>query len=291
MLHAIMEEMSADKVNIKELEALVSLLDDDDGDVVSHVQQRIKSIGSDAIPFLVTQWEQSFEPVYQKRIEGLIKKLRFSQLKERLLLWKENGSEDLLEGMWLAATYQYPELELDYLRKEMEQIYFLIREDYREDMHPYDQVRMLNQVLFDKLKFGPESKKIHTPGSSMINVVLETRKGNPISLCVIYMILARKLEMPVYGVNLPNLFICTYKNPENQFYINAFNKGLIFSRSDIDNFVEQLHVNPDDIFYEPCENLDIIKRVLRNLKLAFEKSGQHGSEEDIYILSQILSER
>jgi len=289
MLNTIMEEMSADKVNIEELKALVSLLDDDDSDVVSHVQKRLKTIGSEAIPFLEAQWEESFEPAFQRRIEDLIQKLRFSQLKERFRHWKENGSEDLLEGMWLVATYQYPDLELDYLRNEIDQIYYQAVKDFSEDMHPYDQVRMLNQLLFEKLKFGPASKKFHTPGSSMINVVLETKKGNPISLCVIYMLLARKLEMPVYGVNLPNLFICTYKDIENQFYINAFNRGLIFSRSDIDNFIEQLHVNSDDIFYEPCENMDIIMRVLRNLILAFEKSGQHRCEEDIRLLSGVLS--
>jgi len=285
-----MEEMSVDKVNIEELKAMVSLLDDDDGDVAQHVQQRLESIGTDAIPFLKDQWEQSFEPVHQKRIENLIHKLQFRQLGERFRLWKENGSEDLLEGMWLVATYQYPNLELDFLQKEVDQIYRQVWNDFREDMHPYDQVRMLNEVLFDKLKFGPASKKFHAPGNSMINVVLETGKGNPISLCVLYMLLARKLDMPVYGVNLPNLFVCTYKNSENQFYINAFNKGLIFSRSDIDNFIEQLHVNPDDIYYEPCENVDIVMRVLRNLILAFEKSGRHGHEENIRLLLKIFSD-
>jgi regulator of sirC expression with transglutaminase-like and TPR domain len=277
------------EINKDELKALVSLLDDEDEDVVQHVQQRLVSIGSEAIPFLEERWEQSFEPLLQKRIENIIHRLQFFRLKKRLDSWKEQGSEDLLEGMWLVATYQYPDLEFDYIRKEIEQIYYQAWVDFNENMHPYDQIRMLNQVLFEKLKFGPSSKKFHSPGNSMFNVVLETKKGNPISLCVLYMLVARKLEMPVYGVNLPNLFICTYKKTGLQFYINAYNKGLIFSRLDIDNYIEQLHVNPDDIFYEPCGNLDIVRRVLRNLVLSFEKSGQHSQVEDIRTLLQILS--
>lgn len=282
--------MSAEfEMNKDELKALVSLLDDEDEDVVQHVQQRLVSIGSEAIPFLEERWEQSFEPLLQKRIENIIHRLQFYRLKKRLDSWKEQGSGDLLEGMWLVATYQYPDLEFDYIRKEIQQIYYQAWIDFNENMHPYDQVRMLNQVLFEKLKFAPSSKKFHSPGNSMFNVVLETKKGNPISLCVLYMLVARKLEMPVYGVNLPNLFICTYKKTGLQFYINAYNKGLIFSRLDIDNYIEQLHVNPDDIYYEPCGNLDIVRRVLRNLVLSFEKSGQHHQVEDIRKLLQILS--
>ncbi len=282
--------MSAEfKVNTDELKALVSLLDDDDQDVVQHVQERIYTIGSEAIPFLEERWENSFEPALQKRIENIIHKLQFSRLKELLKNWKERGAEDLLEGMWLVATYQYPDLELDYVRSRLEQIYYQAWVEFNDDLHPYDQVRLLNQVLFDKLKFGPASKKFHAPGNSMINVVLETKKGNPISLCVLYMLVARKLEMPVFGVNLPNLFICTYKKSDLQFYINAYNKGLIFSRSDIDNYIEQLHINPEDIFYEPCGNLEIIQRVLRNLVLSFEKTSQYSRVEDIRELIAVLS--
>ena len=282
--------MSAEfKVNTDELKALVSLLDDDDQDVVKQVKERILTIGSDAIPYLEERWEHSYEPGLQKRIENIIHKLQFTRLKEQLEKWKEEGAEDLLEGMWLVATYQYPNLELNYVRSQLEQIYYQAWVDFNDDLHPYDQVRRLNQVLYDKLGFGPASKKFHAPGNSMINVVLETKKGNPISLCVLYMLVARKLEMPVYGVNLPNLFICTYKKPELQFYINAYNKGLIFSRSDIDNYIQQLHVNPDDIFYEPCGNLDIILRVLRNLVLSFEKTGQHSRVEEIRELLAALA--
>ena len=96
-----------------------------------------------------------------------------------------------------------------------------------------------------------------------------------------YILIAQKLELPISGVNLPNLFICTYKTEHQQFYINAFNKGLIFSKSDIENYVEQLNLNHNDIFFEPCNNEDIIKRVLRNLTIAFEKLEDHQKSDEV----------
>ena len=124
----------------------------------------------------------------------------------------------------------------------------------------------------------------------MLNVVLESKKGNPISLCVIYMLVARKLGIPLYGVNLPNLFVLTYKSEQLQFYINVFNRGLVFTRNDIDNYIAQLNLAPSDIFYQPCNNLEIVKRVLRNMILAFEKMGDDDRIRETEMLLKVISE-
>jgi regulator of sirC expression with transglutaminase-like and TPR domain len=105
----------------------------------------------------------------------------------------------------------------------------------------------------------------------MLHLALETQRGNPLTLCVIYLTIAQKLGLPVYGVNLPNLFVLTYKQKNFQFYINVYNRGLILSKADIDSYILQLNLHPVDIFYEPCSNVDIIKRALRNLAVSFEK--------------------
>lgn len=277
-------------MNNNEIKALVSLLDDEDKEVLTHVEQKIISLGDSIIPFLESEWETNFNPVVQKKLEELIHTLQFDSLKAKILTWKEAGATDLLEGMWLVATYQYPDLMLEKLKKELEQIYYEAWLDFKSDLHPFDQIKILNNVLFSKLKFGANTKNFHSPSNCMINIVLDSKKGNPISLCVIYMLVANKLKMPVYGVNLPNLFILTHKTKEAQFYINVFNKGLIFSKSDIDNYIAQLNLSPSDIFYQPCSHLDIVKRVLRNLTMSFEKTGDADKVEEVKILLQLISD-
>jgi len=272
----------------RELKALVSLLDDEDQEIVKHVEEQIISIGDPVIPFLESEWEKSFNPAIQRKIEDLIHHLQFDQLRNKLIAWNEKGGDDLLEGMWLIATYQYPDLELEFLRKSIEQTYYDVWLNFKKDLHPLDQIKLLNDGLFNKMGYKANTKNFHSPGNSMINVVLETKKGNPISLCVIYILIAKKLELPVYGVNLPNLFICTYKSEGVQFYINAFNKGLIFSKGDIDNYIEQLRVNPQDSYYNPCNNIDIVKRVLRNLMISFEKINEHTKSDEIKQLLQAI---
>jgi len=271
------------------IKAMIHLLDDSDQEVVTMVEQQIRTLGPSIIPVLESEWEsESLNPILQSKIENLIHDFQWQSVKTRLQLWKESGGMDLLEGMWILATYRYPDYSLEQLKVEMDQLYYEVWPQMREELHPMDQVKVLNTVLFEQLKFGPNSKNFHAANNSFINNVLSSKKGNPISLCVIYMWIAQKLGLPIYGVNLPNLFVLTYKQNGLQFYINVFNKGLIFNKIDIDNYIAQLNLTSNEIYYNPCSNLEIIRRVIRNLMMAYEKAGELEYKEELTELIDLL---
>jgi len=267
-----------------EIKALISLLDDEDKQIVAHVEERIRTLGKDAIPFLEKQWEETLSTSLQTRIEDIIHDLQYELLRERLRQWYESPEQDLLTGMWLIATYQYPDLELEKLRQDLEQLYYDVWVEYKPELFAYDRVKVINGVLFSKLRFSANTKNFHSPANSFINTVLESRKGNPITLCVIYQLVAQKLKIPVFGVNLPNLFILTYKDESQQFYINAFNKGLIFTKQDIENYIGELNLVPQPSFFEPCSHAEIVKRSLRNLVMSYEKIDEHAKAEEVKML-------
>lgn len=271
-----------------ELKALVTLLEDEDEEVVSHVEKRLMEIGTGIIPLLEQEWETNFNPTIQRRIEDLVHTLQFELFQERLIDWKENRQEDLIEGLWLIATYQYPDLELEELNQQVHQLYVDVWREFKDNLAPFDQVRIINSVLFSKFKLRANTKNFHSPANSMINAVLESKKGNPISLCSVYLLVAKKLGLPIYGVNLPNLFILTYKSEQIDFYINVFNKGLIFSKEDIDNYLEHLNIPPQEIFYGPCSHLDIVLRSMRNLVVSFEKLGDYHKSDEIKLVLKRL---
>lgn len=275
--------MSSDykKMSEGELKALISLLDDSDVEVSNLVEQKIISLGDEIIPFLEKSWETNFSTSIQEKIENLIHSLQFDGLKIRLTHWVKNEPTDLLKGMWIINTYLYPDLEFEKVKSEIEQVYYDVWLDFGQSENPTDQIKSLNTAIYDKLKFSSNTKNFHSPSNSMINNVLESKKGNPISLCVVYLLIAKKLKLPVYGVNLPNLFVLTYKTEDVQFYINAFNRGLVFTKDDIDSFIEQLKLKPIDSFYQPCNYIAIIQRVLRNLIACFEKVGESEKVEEI----------
>jgi regulator of sirC expression with transglutaminase-like and TPR domain len=279
------------EINEKELSALISLLEDDDQEIANHVEEKLISYGTTIIPFLEKEWiSNSLIPVVRSKIEDIIHLLQYELLSEKLRQWKADGAEDLLEGMMLVANYQYPDLNLEFLTRKFEQYYHEAWREFSEKLSPMEEVKILNDVFFNKLKFRSNSKNFHSPSNGMINAVLESKRGNPLSLCVVYMLLARRLKMPVYGVNLPNLFIVTYKTEDTQFYINVFNNGIIFTVDDIDNYIGQLNLVKQDSFYQSCSHVDIVARALRNLISSFEKLGEYKKADDIKILLQSVDE-
>jgi regulator of sirC expression with transglutaminase-like and TPR domain len=277
----------------KEIKALISLLEDDDPEVTMHVAAQINNLGEAIIPFLEEAWEETLNPEFQKKMEDLIHDLQFAALRRKLKNWKEEGAKDLLHGIWLVNTYQYPDADLAKITATIEQIYYEAWILVKPDMHPYDQVKALNYVFFKVFKFSANTTNFHAPANSMLNQVLESKRGNPLTLCVIYMTIAQKLGLPVYGVNLPNLFILTFKHEVlDQFYLNVYNKGLMLTKGDIQNYLVQLNLNPLDIFYDPCSNLAIVQRSLRNLAFSFEKMNDlEKAAEVTMLLDEITDEK
>lgn len=283
-----------------ELKALVSLLHDDSFEVLNHVESKILSLGEGMVGLLEEEWSlSSDEPEVQKRIEELIHSIQFENLKTDLTNWCFSAKQDLLEGMWLVARFKYPTLKFEEISANLDQLYFNIWSNTVTHGHPIDQIKSLNHAFFQVSGFSANNRNFNEPSNSLINRVLETKKGNPVTLCVIYMLIAQKLKMPVFGVNLPNLFILTYMDhvekttiqADYQFYINVFNRGVIFWKSDIDNYLNMLNMEKNEVFYNPCTHKDIVLRVFRNLYFGYAKSGEETKKKEIAELMLILGEQ
>ncbi len=290
-----MEKQNTDSVNKElnkeELKALISLLEDDDIEILKHIENKILSIGKPIISLLEDTWTSSLDPKLQNRIEDVLHRLQFGLLKEKLQHWYQNEQDDLLKGLWILATYQYPDLDIDELQIKIEQFYFETWVAFQNVKHPIDQIRRLNSIFFEKLFFKANINNFHSVNNSMINQVLESKKGNPISLAVVYMLIAQKLKLPVFGVNLPNLFVLIYKSEQLTFYINVFNRGVIFSKQDIDNYLKKLKLSQKDVFYSPCDNLTILRRMINNLIQSFEHAAQGEKIPEMIDLLTILGKQ
>ncbi|MNI37263.1 hypothetical protein D3C73_913480 [compost metagenome] len=163
------------------------------------------------------------------------------------------------------------------------------------DMSPLEKVNLLNHVLFGSFGLSGNTKDYHHPQNSYIGQVLDTKQGNPLTLSCIYSIIAQKLDIPIYGINLPKHFILAYMDSDEEgnehvlFYINAFNRGQIMQKSDVNSFLKQLNLGPDREFTFPCDNVTILKRALRNLLSAYEEHESSGKQQEIRELFELLA--
>jgi regulator of sirC expression with transglutaminase-like and TPR domain len=274
----------------EQISAMVTLLDDSDHEVVSLVSSNIKEFGKEVIPFLETEWEKNgLNPIIQKKIENLVRQLQLEDLKNELISWKSDENDDLLKGLWLVSKYQFPELKIEELKKEIKEIYLKVYIHSQPEMHPKDLVNLINQVVFEDFGFESNVKNFHSSANSMFNLVLDQKKGNPVALSCIYILIAEKLNVPIYGVNLPNLFVLIFDFPGYIFYINPFNKGKIFYSKDIDEYLKQMNLDLDQKFYKACSNVEIILRILNNLVYAYSKSGEDDKKAEVLELIEVLN--
>jgi regulator of sirC expression with transglutaminase-like and TPR domain len=281
-------------INPTEVNSLIRLLDDPDTEVYEHVYQKLLSYGTEAIEYLESAFEQAFDSIQQERIANLVHDIQFGTVKKDLELWYQGGAFDLLQGILIVNRYQYPDLDEQKVINQIEAIKRDIWLQMMNEASPVEQIKLINHVFYSIHGFSGNTSNHRDPQNSYISQVLESKKGNQISLAIIYSIIAQKLDIPVYGVNLPQHFILAYLDESMEaefeggvlFYINAFNKGFIFGRRDVDMFLKQLNLQYDKQFYEPCSNADIIKRVVRNLISAYEHAG---SSEKVDELNELLA--
>ncbi len=284
------------------IKALVTLIDDPDENIYVHVRDQLKSIGSTAIPYLEQSWEnENSSLLLQSRLENLIQEIQFEHIKAQMLIWSKSVDKDLLEGALIVAKYNYPQLDEVLVTQSIQKIRRDIWLEINPNMTAYEYIKVLNKIFFGTYNFHGDTKNFHSPLNSCINTVLEFKKGNPLSLSLIYSILAQSLDLPVYGVNLPNHFILAYLdenhsqlNMENNnkygvlFYINPFSKGSLLDTNAVCEFLDGLQIPHYREFFEPCPNSAIIRRMITNLIAAFQQVGNAKKVEELTEIRDLI---
>jgi regulator of sirC expression with transglutaminase-like and TPR domain len=286
-----------------QVRAMVRLLDDRDPEVVEAVESKLTSMGTKVIPFLEASWDGAPDEILQTKIEELIHHIQFEDIRKELTGWIENGYTDLLFGTYLIARYQYPEVRFEEIDQKLEEIRHDVWLELAPNLTALEKVKIINHILFDEHRFAGNMTNYYSPRNSYINQVLEQKKGNPILLSVIYSVIAQRLGLPVYGVNLPKNFILAYADehpelmtPEGDeydrilFYINPFNRGAVFGRKEIDHYITQQKLEPRKSFYVPCSNLEIIRRILLNLIYSYEQQGLQDKVQQLQSLFALTSQ-
>ena len=282
--------------------ALINLIDDPDESIYEHIHDRLLTYGPEAIPYLENSWEdQDFGLLFQSRIESLIHEIQFEETKRKLKSWINSSEKDLLSGAIVVAKYQYPGLDEVQLRNQIDAIQKDIWLEINNKQTALEKVRIINKVFFGMHHFQGNAKTFHSPLNSYINTVIETKKGNPLSLSLLYSILAQNLNIPIYGVNLPNHFILDYMDefdvnqflPDTNdfgvlFYINPFSKGSIFDAEEIKEFLDGINQPHSRDYFEPCSNTAIIKRMLTNLIASFQEVGNSEKVNELIELRELF---
>ncbi|MBO9648905.1 MAG: tetratricopeptide repeat protein [Variovorax sp.] len=189
-------------------------------------------------------------------------------------LVKSDEQFPLLEAAASIAQDEYPELDVQQVLGDVDQLLARLKRRLPADAAPLHRLRTLNQFFFHDLSFGGNVNDYYDPDNSYLNAVLRTRRGIPISLAVLWMELAHGLGLQARGVGFPGHFMLKVTLPKGQVVIDPFT-GKSLSREELSERLEPYKRSnglvgdfdvPLGLYLQPATPREIIGRMLRNLK-------------------------
>lgn len=281
------------------LQALINLLDDPDKMVFELVEKELLKGNDKIIPALEEKWESSFDEGNQERIENLIQRLQFKQTKKLLKKWIKSGNKDLLNGFILVDRFQYPDLNMLSIHQKIENLKKEIWLELNNSLTLLEKTTILNHFLYNINGFSINHNNLYSPQNCFLNQLLDTKRGNPVSMSIFYAIISRQLELPTEFIDFPrNPLIAIVdpklarkvhgeiRNTDVLFYINPSNKGSITSRKEIEYHLKKNNYQPLQSFTEPRSELTLIKRLLESLEESYQSVGYPEKEEKV---SELIS--
>jgi len=275
-----------------EIRALIALLDDPDRSIQNSVIERLEEIGEPVIKPLEKSWESTLSPYFQERIENVIRHIQFNVIRNELKEWIESDDKDLLYGAYLLAKIQYPDLDYETVNMQIEALRSQVWIELNDNLTALEKVKVINYFLFNVHKFSRSSRGMQMPQLFFINHVLDTHKGSPVILGIIYTEIASRLDISIKGVNLPRNFVLCYHDPGYlddpngiMFYINPYSKGDVLGRKELEYFLSNQNIDLKPEYLSPCTNIDTITRLAENLKHAYNSAQQ---DELTRFLEEIL---
>jgi regulator of sirC expression with transglutaminase-like and TPR domain len=251
--------------------ALLKLLADDDPAIYETVRKKILSCGSSSLAWLRPH-ALSNDPALRRRTLEIIAHFDRQSADNRFLAFcLQHGEEfDLEEGALLLAQTRYPAINPEGYTAVLDSYAHELKLRLSFTSETKQSLAVINHYLFEELGFAGNEENYYDPESSYLNRVLDRRKGNPINLCLLYILLARRLRLPIAGIGLPGHFICRYQSSEAEIYLDTFNRGKFLSKADCVHYLQQGNYSVRDDYLAPVSPRRLLLRICGNLHQIYE---------------------
>lgn len=254
------------KLEEKHKKALISLLADDDARVYQTVRETILSYGPASSGWM-REHTLSNDPILRRRASEIVNYFARQDADTHFLAFCLNQGEDsdLEQGVLLLARTEYPAINPEAYSALLDDFAGELRE--RLDLSaPAEQIlRIVNEYLFHELRFSGDEQNFADPRHVYFNVLLDRRTGNAITLCLLYLLVGRRLRLPIAGVGLPGRFLCRYQSSRAEIYVDVFHGGRLLTKADCVKEVLQLRQRFDESCLAPVSARRILLRICAQL--------------------------
>jgi len=267
---------------------LLKLLDDENPEI-----QRIlkKAILENSLEFIFRRqhYQEQVDEERRKILQWHFKELHFELVREAFRRIVRENLEDIhLEKAVLVLSYwNDPTVNIPALTRQLDRMANEIGSLMPLSGHPLGFIDHMNHYLFEKCGFRGNTLDYYNPDNSFIDRVLDSRKGIPITLSVLYMLIARRLRMPIIGVPMPAHFIVKFDNGSDEIFFDPFYGGKVYSRQECLGYLNNANVTDPLAILSGCNDHQIVERMMRNIHLVY--SSYRDEPEKIAQIEKLLN--
>ena len=188
-----------------------------------------------------------------------------------------DDTERLAEyALHLARILAYPSLDISGLLSSIDtmgqEVALMLKKSGNTPPRPTQIIEKINDLLFNVQKFKPNTDDYYNPLNSYLNIVIERKRGIPITLCILYMRVARSVNFKMYPVNFPGHFLIKHILEDNsgEIIVDPFNGGRIMDDYSLKALIEQAYPQQNipltHALVEKATAAQVLIRMLNNLK-------------------------
>jgi regulator of sirC expression with transglutaminase-like and TPR domain len=259
--------------------ALAKLLSDDDPRVLSLLEETFAEMGEDGLAFLELTATGSDAAAAHgaKQILGTIRQRSAEEMFAKFCATR--GSDfDLENACWLLARTRYPEFDERPYHARLDQMSRELRERLVGRETPRATIEVCSRHLFRTLGFRGNREDFHDADNSYLNRVLDRRLGIPITLSVVYLLIGRRLNLPLVGIGMQGHFLLKWQSPTAEFFVDAFNDGQVLNEDQCKQLSESMGQRFNPAALVPVTPRYILLRMCHNLQAIYSETDPERAE-------------
>lgn len=187
------------------------------------------------------------------------------------MLQQPQANWDLCHAALLIAAQIQPDMDIRAYQHKLDEMTARMQNLIGDGINEHDRILLLNSYFYGELGFAGDKQDYYLPDNSLLNQVIDRRRGIPITLAIIYLKLAEAIGLDAYGIAFPGHYLVGVHETDNDIIIDPFDQGQLLDQGQLRNMLQQLtHTRPDEIVLEknlqPASKSESVVRMLRNLK-------------------------
>lgn len=279
------------------IEALISLLDDQDELVFRSVKEKLLSLGSEVLPRLEDSLLLAESADQAVKLEEIISQLKREMIVDRMKLWIRSENRTLLDGWLLISSIHHPSISKEKIESTIQKINREVWLEITESMTSLEKVAVINHMLFKVNNFEISNSDFPVADNIVIDKLLFSKTGNIFSLTILYLIIARNLHMGLIPIMLANKLLLVYEDnlaaslafgsPSDKylFYINVAHRGSVISPKEV-QFLYDKSQKYGKVATRVETDISLIKKLLNLLYLTYTNEGE---QEKLLLTEDLLA--